>query len=146
MLEMKRRRFLQMIGAAGVAPAVPTMPARTAVTATGTHSQMLWAAMYKNANTGPKVVGLARTMGISTNATVGVYTKLVQANVLVARTAMNVGRTVRSASAINTAPVAKVAGRKTIKVDVVKFLTQDDDDQVQIDDSVDDENVEPGDI
>ena len=145
MLEMKRRRFLQILGAAGVAPAVPALPARAGVAATGTHAQMLWAAMYKNANTGPKVLGMAKTMGISTQATVGVYTKLVQANMLVARAAVNLGRTARSASVLNAAPVAKATRAKSIKVDIVKFLTEDaeHEDHAEYEEGAEVEDIDP---
>lgn len=86
MPQLNRRRFLQAASAAGLIPALPALPAGAAATAPSamTSAQMLWAKLYANAGNAPNVTGLARAMGISSDAAQGVYAKLIQKNILAA--------------------------------------------------------------
>jgi len=65
-----RRGFLQLLGAAGVAPLVPAIPARAAALGGGiSTSKALWASLHANAGSTGKFVILAKGMGLS-NATI----------------------------------------------------------------------------
>lgn len=129
MLKLKRRRFLQIIGAAGVTPAIPALPAGAAEPApapVARHSQMLWASLAKQGGTAPSMVGVSKAMGVSGTATRGICAKLVQANLVSARHAANIGHVaVKSVRAVKQASGINVMSGPRLKVDVVKFLTED---------------------
>ncbi len=86
MPKLNRRRFLQVLSAAGLAPAMPAFAASaTTTTAAGlTTSQMLWRSLYAQAGSVQNLGGITRGMGISTTATHSVYTKLIQNHALTA--------------------------------------------------------------
>lgn len=121
MPEFNRRRFLQIAGAAGLAPVVPAFPSAAASPAL-TSSQMLWASLCKQ---NAALECAAHTMGVSGAAANGVVTKLVQANVVAVQTAANMTRAVPSTPVISKLPSMKAVQAPSVQVDVVKFLTED---------------------
>jgi len=134
MSDLNRRRFLQIAGAAGLAPALPALTATTAVAApVGTSSQMLWASLYQRSAALDGVAGVARTMGVSGTAANGVLAKLVEVNVVAAQTAANIARAVPTVSAAKPLPSVGAVETPRIKVDVVKFLTEDSVEQEELD-------------
>jgi hypothetical protein len=143
MPKFNRRRFLQIASAASFAPALPPISAgHIAAPAARAPAQLLWAGMYKNAGT-PNVVGIAQTMGINISTMHSVYTKLVQTNVVAANSAIRFAQNARAVPAVMTkAPLTDTARPSSMKVDVVKFLTEDDLDEVDLDDAVSDEMLE----
>ena len=93
--ELNRRRFLQSVSAASLLPVLPTLPA-AAATAPGaaTSAQMLWAGIHAKSGSAAGFASVARTMGISNQAALGVQAKLVHSNVLAARSLSRVARPV----------------------------------------------------
>lgn len=138
MSQFNRRIFLQVASAASFAPLIPPLSAGGAsASTTRSAAQMLWAGMYKNAGATPNVAGLAKTMGMNSPAMKGVYSKLVQSNVVAANSAIKFAQTARVAPVgLNVTPSVEAARAPTMKVDVVKFLTEDADGGLDV---VDDE-------
>lgn len=122
MPQLNRRRFLQMAGAASLAPAIPALPA--AAPRGVTSAQMLWASLYAKAGNAQSANGIASAMGISTEAAQGVYARLVQTQMLTAHSTGILRHTARPIPA--TAPTAPVAKSQSIKVDLKKLLTENE--------------------
>jgi hypothetical protein len=130
MVELKRRSFLQMVGAASLAPALPALPASGGVVAQGgTTAQLLWASIYKRAGSVQAVAGITRTMGISSTATQGVVGKLLHSNLVVAKSAANTGRAVRAAK---SEPVTQAVQGPRVQFDLEKFLTEEPDVELDV--------------
>ena len=110
MPKLNRRFFLQLTGAAGLAPAVPALPARAAATAKATAptAKLLWASLYAKAGSQAKLAGVAQSLGISGHAARGISAKL-------------------AASHIIARPTLTPTKPKS-KFDLRKFLTEDPDD------------------
>lgn len=129
-MELKRRRFLQLIGAASVAPALPAVPPPVAMTARGSHAQMLWAGMAKKAGSAAKLAQITQGMGVSSQASVGVFGKLAQAKLVAPQTVANLARVPSGVSSVPVAQTVQSTQMPRLKVDVVKFLTKDAEDQI----------------
>lgn len=147
MPQLNRRRFLQMAGAAGLAPAIPALPA--AAPRGATTAQMLWASLYAKAGNAQTANGLASAMGISSEAAQGVYARLVQTQVLTAHSAGLLRHTARPLpTAVPTTPTTNAVKSRSIRVDVKKLLTEDAAEidetpiEVEITESVDQETPE----
>jgi len=128
---VNRRHFLQIAGAASLAPAMPALSAGGSTTAGGlTTSQKLWAGLYARPGSTQNIAGIAQSMGISDGAAHSVYSRLVQTRVIAAQGAVKIARTARVATEVSNVSSAKqVMKRPTIKVDVKKFLTEDVEDE-----------------
>jgi hypothetical protein len=96
MPSFNRRGFLQLLGAAGLTPLLPSLPARAVATsASASTSKALWAGIYANSGSVPKFLSVARNMGLSNSAIQGV-------------SARSVG--VRVALTAATNPITKISG------------------------------------
>ena len=70
---LNRRGFLQMIGAAGVTPLLPVMPARAvAGVAVTSPSKALWAGIYAKSGSAPQFLKVAQSMGLPNRAIQGI--------------------------------------------------------------------------
>jgi len=110
MPKLNRRRLLQMIGAAGLAPALPAVPVGSAVPRAVTPAQMLWAGMHARAGSGPEFIKVARSIGVAPKAARAIYAKLPAARVLAAHGGAQLARPAASASAS-----ASMTARRTAK-------------------------------
>ncbi len=105
MSSFNRRRFLQVAGAAGLAPMLPSLPTRAAVASSGaTNAQMLWASLYGQAGSAPAFAGLTGQMGLSSTAAQGVYAKLGGTQVLAFHSAVRASPSMPAISKV--APVS----------------------------------------
>ncbi len=148
MPHLKRRSFLQMIGAASVAPALPSIPAgATAAARTGSHSQMLWASVHARAGSAAKCVGVAKSWGISAHAAQGVMAKMGYSTAFAVQGATRLSRSTPSVAA----PLTRRSGApklraRSLKRNLERFIPEDesvpDHATELVDDSVaDDENI-----
>lgn len=129
MPKLNRRRFLQVLSATGLAPAMPAFAASaTTTTAAGlTTSQMLWGSLYAQAGSVQNMGGISRGMGISATATHSVYTKLIQNHALTAHGTSSLTRIARPAPppTMAAAPVSKATAPRQINVDLDRLLGDD---------------------
>lgn len=94
MPNFNRRGFLQLLGAAGVAPLLPALPTRAmATTAGGSISKALWAGIYAKSGSVPKFAGVAQSMGLSNAAIQGVSARSVGVRVVLAAATNPIART-----------------------------------------------------
>lgn len=75
-----RRKFMQLLGAASVAPFAPAMPVRAA-RASASLSKALWAGIYAKSGSAENFVHVARGMGLSNSAIQGVSARSVGARI-----------------------------------------------------------------
>ena len=136
MPKLDRRRFLQVLSAAGLAPAIPAFAASaTTTTAAGlTTSQMLWRRLYAQAGSVQNLGEITRGMGISTTATHNVYTKLIQNYALTAHGARRLTHIARPVPppTMAAAPVSKATAPRQINVDLDRLLGHDISDKVEV--------------
>ena len=126
MTQLNRRRLFQVIGAAGLAPALSAFPARAAVSGTATSAQMLWASLYAQAGSGQQFVALARNFGISPNAAQGVYAKILGSRVLAAQGMRAMAPAAHPVPAVvHAKPSATSLWRRSLGVEVEKVLKDD---------------------
>jgi uncharacterized protein (DUF1501 family) len=92
MPNLNRRRFLQMTGAAGLAPALPAMPAAAVASGPATHAQLLWASLHARAGSAAGFADVTRLMGLSSQAAQGVYANVARLNVVTAHAATRLNR------------------------------------------------------
>ena len=114
MPKVNRRLFLQMAGAAGLAPAIPALPAGGLMAngATST-SKMLWASMGARAGNASHFAGIAGSLGVPPKAALGVYSKLGAKQVLATGGMARVARSARPRPVVaNTATPSLGAGLK----------------------------------
>ena len=88
MPNLKRRRFLQFMGAAGIAPALPAVSVQAATSGGASHAKMLWASLHANAGTTAKFAQIAGKMGISGQAAAGIIAKTSSIQMIGARSVM----------------------------------------------------------
>ena len=82
---INRRSFLQVLGAASLAPILPALPARAAVASGGASaSKALWASLYANSGSMSEFMGVARNMGLSNTAIQGVSARSIGARAVLA--------------------------------------------------------------
>ena len=133
---LNRRRFLQVLSAAGLAPAMPAFAASATTTRAAdlTTSQMLWGSLYAQAGSVQKLGGITRGMGFSTTETHSVYTKLIQNHALTAHGASSLTRIARPAPppTMAAAPVSKARAPRQINVDLDRLLGDDVPDKVEV--------------
>lgn len=121
MPELNRRHFLQMASAASLVPAIPALPASAATAPSAmTSAQMLWAKLYANAGNAPNVTGLARAMGISSEAAQGVFAKLIRTQVLAAPGATGLSRAMNPVRTGLERPVATNAPHGSMRTRFAK--------------------------
>lgn len=85
MPSFNRRGFLQILGAASIAPLIPTVPMRAAATgAVPSTSKALWAGLYSNAGSTSKFVGIAKGKGLSNAAIQGVSARSIGVKIALA--------------------------------------------------------------
>ena len=73
MPNLNRRSFLQVLGAVGFSPYLPSLPVGAAAAKGGAAtSKALWASLYANSGSATEFVGVARNMGLSNAAIQGV--------------------------------------------------------------------------
>lgn len=102
MPSFNRRGFLQLLGAAGVTPLLPALPARAAVTTAGfSTSKALWAGIHAKSGSVSKFVSVARNMGLSGSAIQGVGTR-------------SIGVRVAAAAVANPLPNVASAGKASL--------------------------------
>lgn len=137
MPQLNRRRFLQLAGAASLAPAIPALPA--AAPRGVTSAQMLWASLYAKAGNAQSANGIASAMGITAEAAQGVYARLVQTQMLTAHSTGILRHTARPIPA--PSPTAPAAKPQSISVDVQKLLTESEiePDEILMNDEITDE-------
>jgi len=75
--DLPRRGFLQLVGAAGLTPFLPAIPAKAAVTSGASVSKALWAGMYANSGSTAGFVSMAKNMGLSNTAIQGISARSV---------------------------------------------------------------------
>lgn len=93
---LNRRRFLQFASAAGLAPMIPTLPARAAVASgAATSSQMLWASLIARAGNAKSATDLASAMGIPQKSAQGIFAKLAEKKIVAANLSQTLGHTGR---------------------------------------------------
>ena len=102
MPKFNRRSFLQMIGAASLAPAIPSLPAQAATAGGASHAQLLWASMYRRAGSASKFARVTQGLGISATTTQRLQAKLVGSRVLMAEGAVRAQRVARPAPRVLT--------------------------------------------
>lgn len=84
MPQFNRRGFLQLAGAASLAPVLPTLPARAAAaSATISPAKALWAGIYAKAGSTGQFVEAARGLGLSQSAISGVSARTLGVRVAV---------------------------------------------------------------
>jgi len=82
---INRRGFLQVVGAAGLAPFLPAMSTPTAVAGGGASaSKALWASLYANSGSVSEFVAVAKNMGLSNTAIQGVSARSIGVRVALA--------------------------------------------------------------
>lgn len=98
MPQLSRRSFLQFLGATGLAPVLPMVPApATAAVANASNlaatgggaasaSRALWASLYANSGSTAEFVGVARNLGLSNSAIQGVSARSIGVRVALAAT------------------------------------------------------------
>jgi hypothetical protein len=126
MPNLNRRNFLQMISAAGLAPALPAFATTGVGASSGMSSaQMLWLSMYKRAESASELTSLAKSMGISTEAAQGVYAKLIRTHALAAHSISKVSQTSSQVAPSPTAPsVSKIAKPHTVSADIKNLVSE----------------------
>ena len=95
MVKLNRRSLLHLIGAASLAPALPSIaaPARAA-----TPAQMLWASMHARAGSQAKFASVAGSFGVSPTAARGIGAKALGARALAYQGARHLARGTATAS------------------------------------------------
>ena len=146
MPELNRRRFLQVVGAAGLAPAIPALPVQAAAAPrAATAAQLLWASMYARAGTAQNAVGVARSLGVRSAAAQGVYANAVQSAAMVAHGATRLGRVASARSAaVRMSPARKAPNPRSMRMDIERLIGKDRDelaDPTDVEQIV--ENLEP---
>ena len=141
MPELNRRRFLQVVSAAGLAPAIPALPVHAAAAPrAATTAQMLWASMYARAGSAQNAVGIARSLGVRGAAAQGVYTQLAHSSALAAQGATRLGRVAASRSApVRMSPVRQAPNPRSSRLDFERLIAQDCDD---VSDIAEDDEIE----
>lgn len=134
MPRLNRRFFLQLTGAAGLAPAIPALPARAAVAAPAgaTTSQMLWASLHAQAGTAPKLARVAQSFGLSAKAATGICAKVTGVHLAAASTA----KASQTATKALQPRATKSLGNITRRIDLRKWLTEDEPEDIQQDQNV----------
>ena len=109
MSNINRRGFLQVLGAAGLSPFLPGMPARAAVAGGGVSaSKALWASLYANSGSMSEFVGVAKNMGLSNTAIQGVSARSIGVRVALAAST----ETLTSTGAKTIRPTLSSSGRE----------------------------------
>jgi hypothetical protein len=126
MPELNRRRFLQVVSAAGLAPVMPALPVSAAAPRGVTTAQMLWASMHARAGSVQNAVGVARSMGIHSTAARGIYTKLAHSGAMAAHGASHLGRVAHARPApVRPAPTGQAPHARSFQVDMDRVLGRD---------------------
>ena len=147
MPEFNRRRFLQVASAAGLAPALPVLPAAAASVSGGaTSAKMLWASLYARAGSGQGFAGVASGMGLSSQAATGVAAKILPAHVLAAQGGIGAGRAAVTRAGATGAGARTAVTKRSFRADLERMLSDLIDDEAPDvtdtpEDSIEDETL-----
>lgn len=127
MPELNRRNFMQIAGAASLAPMVPALPAAAATPSSGLSSaKLLWKGMYAQAGGTGQMAGVAKSMGVSGQVVRNVVAKTVHGQAIAVQTARRFGNAKRVGPASAKArPSRTCIDAKKIKANLKTFLKEE---------------------
>jgi hypothetical protein len=122
MPKFNRRHFLQILGAAGLAPALPALRAPAAVSGGATHAQMMWASMYARSGSAAKFASTAQTMGLSDVVARNVYARIAQSPVLTTQSLVRAAKPATPAARASTQALKP----QSAKLDLREIFREDE--------------------